>query len=423
MKMLEKIKSFSFKELLFNRKFTIPFSIFLSFVLWMTISVGQKDIIERSFSDISVTVNMENTFASENKMSIIGDISEQKFTVMVMGKNNVVAALTSGEISLYASAAAVDSPGEYNLEVMASNSSGLVNYDIVSISPKTVKVNFDYVETREFTITAVADGATASKGLIAEAAVVSGIENNTITITGPRTVINSIATVTAKAKVNKTLSESKTFDADIVLLNEKNKEVSTENLQLSTDKVKITVPISKKKTVPVKVDFANTPKGFEKESIRATVDHSSVTIIGTPETVDKITEVSLSPIDVTTLGAKTASFEVVPKLPEGVRMFDTIEAFVVTVNLDNYRERVINVPTVKVTGVESGLTANAVGIKNVKICGPASVVNRINDKDVYATIDLTDKKAGEHAVNASISFEGYKNVWAVGTYQTTVTIK
>ncbi len=421
MKMLSKIKSFSFKELLFNRKFTIPFSIFLSFVLWMGISVGEKDILERSFSDVTVTVNMENTFASENKMSIIGDISEQRFTVMVMGKNNVVAALNANEISLFASAATVDSPGEYNLEVSASNTSG--EYDIVSISPKTVKVNFDYLETREFTVTAIADGATASKGLIAEAAVVSGIENNTITITGPRTVINSIDSVTAKAKVNKTLSESKTFDADIVLLNDKNKEINAENLQLSTEKVKITVPISKKKTVPVKVDFANTPKGFEKDSIRATVDHSSVTIIGTPETVDKITEVSLSPIDVTALGAKTSSFEVTPKLPEGVRMFDTIETFVVTVNLDNYRERVINISTIKVTGVASGLSANAVGIKNVKICGPAGVINQISSKDVYATIDLTDKKAGEHAVNASISFEGYKNVWAVGAYQTTVTIK
>ena len=198
-KMLNRIKSFSFKELLFNRRFTIPFSIFLSFILWMGITVGRKDVIERSFSDVTVTVNMENTFASENKMSIIGDISEQRFTVMVMGQNNVVASLSSSEINLFASAATVDSPGEYNLEVSASSANTSDSYDIVSISPKTVKVSFDYVETREFTVTAVAEGVTASKGLIAEAAVVSGIENNTITITGPRTVINSIETVVAKA--------------------------------------------------------------------------------------------------------------------------------------------------------------------------------------------------------------------------------
>ena len=421
--MLTKIKSFSFKELLFNRKFTIPFSIFLSFILWMGITVGQKTVIQRSFSDVAVTVNMENTFASENQMSIIGDISKQRFTVMVMGQNNAVASLTASEINLFASAASVDSPGEYNLEVSASNSTVAGNYDIVSISPKTVKVSFDYIETREFTVTAIAEGATASKGLIAEAAVVSGIENNTITITGPRTVINSIETVTAKTKVNKTLSESKTFDADIVLLNAKNKEINTENLQLSTDKVKITVPISKMKTVPVKVDFTNTPKDFDKESIRTSVDHSSVTIIGTPETVDKITEVTLSPIDVTALGAKNATFDVSPKLPEGVRMFDTIDNFVVTVTLNNYREKIIDVSTIKTTGVSSGLSANASGIKNVKICAPASVINRINVNNIYATIDLTDKKAGEHVVNASVSFEGINNAWAVGIYQTSVTIK
>lgn len=421
--MLKKIKSFSFKELLFNRKFTIPFSIFLSFILWMGITVGQKDVIERSFSDVTVTVNMENTFASENKMSIIGDISEQRFTVMVMGQNNVVASLTGNDINLFASAAVVDSPGEYNLEVSASNSTASGNYDIVSISPKTVKVSFDYVETREFTVTALAEGVTASKGLIAEAAVVSGIENNTITITGPRTVINSIDTVAAKTKVNKTLSESKTFDADIVLLDEKNKEISAENLQLSTDNVKITVPISKMKKVPVKVDFANTPKDFDKGSIKTSVDHSNITIIGTPETVDKITEVILSPIDISTLGAKTATFDVSPKLPEGVRMFDTIENFVVTVTLNNYREKTINVSTVKTTGVASGLSANASSIKNVKICAPANVIDKINEKNVYAMVDLTDKKAGEHVINAVISFEGINNSWAVGAYQTSVTIK
>lgn len=421
--MLNRIKSFSFKELLFNRKFTIPFSIFLSFILWMGITVGKNTVIQRSFSDVTVTVNMENTFASENQMSIIGDISEQRFTVMVMGQNNVVASLSASEINLFASAATVDSPGEYNLEVSASNATASGDYDIVSISPKTVKVSFDYVETREFTVTAIAEGVTASKGLIAEAAVVSGIENNTITITGPRTVINSIETVAAKTKVNKTLSESKTFDADIVLLNEKNKEISTENLQLSANKVKIAVPISKMKTVPVKVDFTNTPKSFDKDSIRTSVDHSTVTIIGTPETVDKITEVMLSPIDVTALGAKTSTFEVSPKLPEGVRMFDTIDNFVVTVTLNNYREKTINVSTIKITGIASGLSANASGIKNITICAPANVINRINENNAYATIDLTDKKSGEHVINASISFEGINNAWAVGTYQTSVTIK
>ncbi len=422
--MKEILKSFSFRKLLYNRRFTIPFSVFLSFALWMAITVDQKPVIQRTFSDMTVAINMENTFASENEMSIVGDISDQRFTVLVMGQNHIVTALTSSEINLYASAATVDSPGEYELTVSATEATAAGDYDVVSITPRTVKVSFDYMETREFTVSALAEGASAPKGLIAEAAVVSGIEGNTITITGPRTVINSIETVNAKAVVNKELSQSATFDASIELLNKEGRSVSAENLQLSTNQVKITVPISKKKTVPVKVDFSNIPKNFDKNSIKAQIDHSEIDIIGTPENVDKINEITLSPIDVTTLTAKNQSFNVSAKLPEGVRIFDSIEDFVVTVNLSYYREKVITVSEIKYTGLSQGLTANrAASIKNVKICGPYASIRNLKESVAYAEIDLTDKKAGQHAVTAVINFEGYENVWAIGTYETSVTIK
>ncbi|MBQ6847899.1 MAG: hypothetical protein IJO62_03165 [Clostridia bacterium] len=422
--MIEKIKSFSFKKLLYSKRFTIPFSIFLSFALWMTITVQSKDHIQRSFADMTATINMENTLAAENEMSIIGDISEQRFTVTVIGQKNVVTTLTSSDINLYASAATVDSPGEYDLTVLANSANSNGNYDVISITPKTVKVKFDYMETREFTVNALADGVSASNGLIAEAAVVSGMEGNTITITGPRAVINSIETVRAEAAVNKTLSQSETFDASIVLLDEDGEKISAENLQLSTNQVKITVPISKQKTVPVKVDFSNTPNGFNKGSIKSTVDHSEVTIIGTPETVDKIKEVTLSPIDITALSSASTSFEVSAKLPEGVRLLDAIESFTVNVNLSGYREKTITVTKIKYTGLAQGLqTSGSTSVKNVKICGPANVIRNLDESAAFAEVNLTDKKAGQHAVNAVISFEGYDNVWAVGTYETPVTIK
>ncbi len=416
------LKNFSFRKLLYNRKFTIPFSVFLSFVLWMSITVNSKPIKDRTFSNINATINLENTFAGENKMSIVGDISDQKFTVLVMGQNNIVMGLTSDDIKLYASAATVDSPGEYNLTVSANQAGA--EYDVVSISPKTLKVTFDYIETKEFTVNALAEGATAPEGLIAETAVVSGLESNIITVTGPRTLINSIDSVNAKARVDKTLSSSETFDADIVILDKNGKEISSENLELSIDKVKITVPISKKKTVPVKVDFSNIPNGFNKQSVKTKIDHSTVTVIGTPEAVDKIKEITLSPIDITAVNLKSNTFEVSPKLPEGVRMFESFESFNVTVNLYGYTERIINVSEIEYVNLGEGLKAgSATSIKNVKICGPASAVNRLDASTVYAEVDLSNKKAGEHAVSANINFRDNDNVWAVGTFETTVTVK
>lgn len=423
---MQKIKnffgSFHIRKLLSNKRFTVPFSIGLAFVLWLVITINQNPIIERGFSDMTINVNLENTFASDKGMSIVGDISTQKFTVVVRGASYAVSSIKSGDINVYASAASVDAPGEYNLDVMASKTNQLANYEILSVTPSTMKVSFDYIDTKDFTIKPKTEGATAKDGLIAENGIVSGTENDTVTISGPRTVMNKISSVVALAKVNKTLDVSETFDADIVLYDEQGNQISDEHLTLSTNKVKVTVPISKTKTVPVLVDFTNLPNGFDKNSISYSLNYSSVTVIGKPETVDKTESVTLSPIDLTAVSPTANSFDVSAKLPEGVRLVDNIEYFNVKLNIDNYSQKVITVSDITCNGLGSGLKIqNIAEIKNVRICGPKSVIKNIGS--AYAEIDLSGKTAGQHSVEVNISFKENNNVWAIGTYTTTVSIK
>ena len=423
---MQKIKnffsSFHIRKLLSNKRFTVPFSIGLAFVLWLVITINQNPIIERGFSDMTINVNLENTFASDKGMSIVGDISTQKFTVVVRGASYAVSSIKSGDINVYASAASVDAPGEYNLDVMASKTNQLANYEILSVTPSTMKVSFDYIDTKDFTIKPKTEGATAKEGLIAENGIVSGTENDTVTISGPRTVMNKISSVVALAKVDKTLDVSETFDADIVLYDEQGNQISDEHLTLSTNKVKVTVPISKTKTVPVLVDFTNLPNGFDKNSISYSLNYSSVTVIGKPETVDKTESVTLSPIDLTAVSPTANSFDVSAKLPEGVRLVDNIEYFNVKLNIDNYSQKVITVSDITCNGLGSGLKIqNIAEIKNVRICGPKSVIKNIGS--AYAEIDLSGKTAGQHSVEVNISFKENNNVWAIGTYTTTVSIK
>ena len=416
------LKNFSFTKLLSSRRFKILLSILISFSLWVGLTLNEKNIIDRTFSDLSISVNLEDTYAAENKMSIIGDISQQRFTVTVRGSGSNVGRLTASDISLYASAASVDSPGKYSLDVLSSSTDS--DYEIISISPKTVEVEFDYIETKEFTIKAVALGATAPKGLIADVASVSATQGNLISITGPRTILNKIETVAAVAEVNKTLNQSETFDADIVLYDLEGNKIDQTYLSLSVANVKVTVPIAKKKEVPVKIQLAGYPEGFDTESLSYTLDHSKVAIIGTPETIEKIQEVVLNPIDIRGLTPSNKTFEVTAKLPEGVRLLDNIEYFKVTFNLKNYTEKTINISNIKYKGLSSGLQAKNDGIiKNVKICGPSSVLRNIGEDDAYALIDLTDKIAGTHTVDALINFNDIKKVWSIGEYKTTVTVK
>lgn len=418
------IKNFSFRKLLENKKFTIPASIVLAIILWLMVTLNQQQTMQMSFSDITATINLENTQMAQNNMSIIGDISEQKFTVTVRGPSYLVSSLTAADFNLYASAAEVDAPGEYSLQVNAVRNTGNAEYEILSISPATLDIKVDYIETEEFTIQALAEGATAADGLIAEAGVVGGTESDTVTIEGPRTIINKIDKVVAVATVNKSLSVSETFDADIKLYDAEGAEIAQDDLTLSTKKVKVTVPISKKKTVPIIVEFSNMPLGFDKSSLVTAVNHPEVTIIGKPEAVDKITGISLSAIDLSALTTATTSFDVSAKLPDGVRLLDNIDHFVVSVTLRNYTEKTLTVTKFEPSGLAGGLkVVETTTIRNVKIIGPRTAVNKINSNNLVAILNLSDKKAGEHSVTATFKVEGYSNVWIVGTYSTTVTIK
>ena len=418
------LSNFSFKKLLYNKQFTIPFSIIMAFVLWLIIVINQKPTIQLTFSDIPVNVNLENTFAAENKMSIVGDISEQRFTVTVRGPSYIVSSLTSSDFSLYASAAEVDAPGTFDLKVANTTSANAAEYEILSITPPVLKTTFDYIDTKEFTIIASAEGAVAATGLIAESGVVGGTESDTVTITGPRTVINQIEVVKASAVVNKTLSASESFDADIILYDANGKVINTENLTLSTTKVKITVPISKKKVVPVKVEFSNTPSGFNSSAVPVIVDHKTVTVIGTPDKVDKTTAVTLTGIDITTVTDSNNKFDVSAKLPEGVRLLESIDSFKVTVETSGYITKTFTISEIKYKGMPSGLKATVPNtITNIKVFGPKAEINKLKASEIYAEVDLTDKAAGIFTIDAAISFKNRKNVWSVGKYTTTVTLK
>ncbi len=421
---MKKSLSLFFRKILYNKKITIPFSIIMAFLLWLGITMSSQTSMERTFSVTGVSVNIESTAAGENGMSVINDITNQSFSVKVKGTSNAVSKLKSEDISLYVNAAEVDSPGEAELKVFASDNSS-ASYDVVEINPSKIKVNFDYIDTKEFEIVPVTDGITVNEaGLVKGTEGIGGLESNIVEITGPRSTVSKISTVKALVEETKVIKSTETFDAKIILYDSDNREILSDKLSFNIGDVKVTIPVYKQKTVPVKADFSNLPDGFDAGSIEYKIDHATVLIEGLPEAVENVEEITLNPIDLRTVSVSSHVFEVQPNLPEGIRIFDAIEKFVVNIDMDDYDEKTIIVSKMKYEGLSKDLKVNDVNkISEVNICAPKNVLNKINSKNAYAKIILTDKKAGKYTVNVIISFKNYNTAWAVGSYKTTLTIK
>ncbi|MBQ7725540.1 MAG: hypothetical protein IJT66_00165, partial [Clostridia bacterium] len=89
MKSLKLSGKLSLRKWLDNKRFTVPLSIVLAFSLWLIIMINQNPDVERTFTNIPININLENTYASENGMEIIGDLSRQKFSVKIDGPSYV----------------------------------------------------------------------------------------------------------------------------------------------------------------------------------------------------------------------------------------------------------------------------------------------------------------------------------------------
>lgn len=427
-------------NLIFNKRFTVILSVVIAFAMWLGITMTQNPIRTQTFTDVTAAITIEGTAAADMGLGIVSDVASQKFTVTVSGPNYTVSSLKSEDFILSASLVDINSAGTYSLDVVGVSNSDKAGYTFTTISPSTIDVIVDYIDVKEFTVIPKLIGVSASDGLVAETPVISDSQQSTITIKGPRTTMDKIASVGTLAEVNKTMSSSQTFDSDVVLYDSNDKIIyrytadgtvydandniiTNSYLTLSYTTAKVMQPISKKVTISCKAVFKNLPEGMSESDISYKIDQSKVTVIGTPEVVDKLETISLSAIDFRKVSTASNVFEVSPSLPDGIKLLESIEYFTVDIDVSNYSETTLDIKNIRCTGLGDTLKAKTDSkIRNVKICGPKDVIENIKTSDLYAVIDLTDKSAGDHTVEVTVKSDVYKNIWQVGTYSTSVTL-
>ena len=438
---MSKTNKINFSKLFSNKSVVIPFSIILAFIIWLVIVIDQNPVRERVFTNVTPAISVENTAANELGLGIVSDLSKSKFSVTVKGPDYIVSSLKTEDFVLTADITNINTAGTYSLDVVGNYNSSKSGYSFVSISPASIDVTFDYIDTKEFTIQPKLIGVSAAEGLVAETPIPANSEQNTITIKGPRSIMQKIASVGSLAEVNKTLDTTQTFDSYVVLydengdllyrytldgkvFNSNNEEVTDRRLTLSYTTLKVTQPISKKKTLSVTPTFKNTPAGIDTSVFSPTVDHTEVTIIGTPDVVDKTSTLSLSAIDFNSISPSNNTFEISPVLPDGVKLDDSIDFFTVTLNTSQFSEKTITISDIRFENLaKERIVTDNDWVRNVKICGPSSVIQNLSAADVYATVDLADKAAGNHTLDIVVASSKYNNIWTYGKYTVTVTIK
>lgn len=344
-----------FSKLIYDKRFTIPFSIVAAFVFWLVIMISQNPVREQTFNDLAVTVPIENSYASTQGLSIVSDFSTQKFSVVLSGPNYIVSSVKPEDFLLTAAVEEVNTSGTHSLKIVPSYNSSKSGYTFVSVTPSTVEVTFDYIVTKEYDVIPKIEGVSAVGNLIAEDPVITNSDNSVLELTGPQAVLNRIVKVEAyaKPKTEEKLDKSTTYDADIILYDADDNvvykyatdgkiydgngvaiESTSTYMSPSFTTVKVTKPILKKKSVALKATFTDRPEGVIDSMFVYTLNPEKVTIIGAPENVDKLDQISLSAISYKVLTRSNNVFKVEISVPDGLRLEKEDQKIEVNIDFD-----------------------------------------------------------------------------------------
>ena len=438
-------------NLLYNKKFTVVLSIVLAFSLWLGIAMVEKPIREKTFTDLNLSVSLEGTVAEKKGLSIFSDVSSQKFSVTVSGPNYLVSELEADDFILSVPTDEINSAYEYTLDVIAKTNVSDSELKIKAVSPPSVILNVDYNEKVDFVYqpnkednkySIVLDNinVNAGEGYVLGNTIIPET-HKTLSIEGPRKIIEKIGSVSAYLDVNETLFSSKAFDTDVVLYGSNksvlyrftpdgtvydgnNNVILNSYLKMSFTSVKVTQEIFKQKEVECKAKFTNLPSGLSADDISYRLDRSKVTIAGLPEIVDKITEVSNEAINFKDVSPSSNKFKKSFETPEGVSILDENKDINITVDTSKFSEKSFTINNVKYNGLDDGLkiTNNNQAV-SIKICGPRDIIRKIKASDFSVSVNLEGKSSGTHTVELSIKSEKYNSIWLVGTQTIKVEIK
>ncbi|MCQ2448933.1 MAG: CdaR family protein [Clostridia bacterium] len=231
-----------FNRLFSSKKFTMVFSLVFAFIFWLVIMIDQYPTRERTFTDVSLGISLENTTPGNRGLSMVSDISMQKFSVTVSGPNYVVSSLKKDDFVLSVDLTKITEADTYTLNVVAHPNGGSSDYEFLSISPSTVRLTFDRVEDKKFSRAKNGDDVNdileiskpdvdIADGYIVDplftedpfnflADTSDGKNNiNSITINGPKKTLDQINSVKVVAKHETLLEKTDSYDSDLLLCN------------------------------------------------------------------------------------------------------------------------------------------------------------------------------------------------------------
>ncbi len=398
-------------------------SLLISIVVWFVV-VWSID------PDVTTLVkNVPTQFGSSESLVMrklglnIIDGNNLSATVYIKGNRNVVGVIEPDDISVVAPVNDITEAGTYELQLEADVKNQLYkDIEIAAIKPSVVKIKVDKVITKSIPVEVICNGVTVQDGYVLEKPVASV---DVVTITGPEQDVEKIDKALIVCDVNKKLNKTLKTVENVVLNSSVLPDIDTKYINVDNEIITVTLPVLKKKILPVTVDFINLPQNFPIDEFEYVIDPSHIEIAGPEEEVDKRESINLAYVDIKNLYLDN-QIEYSVNLPSNFVNIENIEKVKVNFNMQDMQSKVFSNVLIKVpyTLTDYDITVNSKKLSKVELVGKKDVISHVVSGDVVAEVEINDGEitVGQTTVPLKISVPGKGLIWAVGDYKSVITI-
>ena len=413
-----------------NKSLLKLMSVLLAVLAWLLVVKSIDSVTPRTIKDVPVDVTAQTSKIDPMNLSVVEDMDGKDVTVDVLieGDQGVIGGVRPSELSVVADLTGITQPGTYNnvrLICTDLSSIGATNkrFQVAKITPSMITVKIDRMVTRNFAVTTDVEGLLIPDEYI-------GFETATtpkeVTITGPESEINKIYDCKVSAKFTEPLTKNTTVKSDIILYDSEGNELEKNLLTLNPEKADITVPVLKRKKLPVKVDFINVPPDFPIEELNYKLSQEFINVAGPASAIDAYQDLSIGHINVSEIGLNYVEvFDI--SLPSGFKNLDNVDGISVEIDTSGMTEANFVVKNIKALNVPVNyeVLIDTVQISNVHMVGTEVIVGTVSADDLVAEIDISEREVSPGPYNLPVKIVAPKKglVWAEGEYTAVVTIR
>ena len=407
------------RSILDDRRVRLLLAVLGAIIAWMVVTMIVQPGTTNTIYNVPVDYTYDSAAYTSRGLSIVS-AEEKTVNLKISGDGYTIGGLSASDFVVYPDWSSVRDSGEKKLRLLVRGANGLLNGVTVTLegSDNTVDVVFDVVEEKTLPVTATTNYLTIADGFILYS---TDVSKETVTLSGPSSELDKVATCTAEVTYSGELTSSVTLKTPLRFYTSGGSEVKFEYTELEEDSVDVTLQVYKMATLPVKVNFINAPRDFDNSVLVYDLSRKQLKVAGPSEKIDTLSALSIGTIDLSTF-ALDKSYELPIELPSDIYLLDNISTISVSFDCSGLETKTMNLPSscVQVVNLPSTyqLTVETERLMNVTLCGPKGVLETLTPEQVVIEIDAEDFSvaAGQQNIACRLYVPSNDKIFALGSY-------